>query len=39
MTKEWKDIPVKDNLIFIKQLQNLNNKARSRSNGINKTTT
>jgi hypothetical protein len=39
MTKQWKDIPVKDNPILIKQLQNLNNKARSRSNGINKTTT
>ena len=36
MTKQWQDIPIKDNPIFIKMLEDKNKQARAKNNPDNK---
>ena len=36
MTKQWKEIPIKDNAIYIKMLEDKNKQARAKNNPDNK---
>ena len=36
MTKQWQDIPIKDNPIFLKMLEDKNKQARAKNNPDNK---
>ena len=36
MTKQWQNIPIKDNAIFLKMLEDKNKQARAKNNPDNK---